>query len=96
MGLIFYRTALIKKVNKWAEKIFTWLRDVIPSVTAVGSLIYNYMLRKVNTLQKEKNALELELEYKENEDAVEKENIGKSDSDIINDAISKGRESNGS
>lgn len=77
-------------MNKAIEKILTWLRDVIPTVTAVGSLIYNFMLRKINTLQKKNKALELELEYKENEDAVEKDNAGKPDSDVIDDAIREG------
>lgn len=72
------------------DKVLRWLRDVLPTVTAVGSWIYNYMLRRINKIEKEKAALELELEYKENKDAIEKNNAGKSDRDIILDIAGKG------
>lgn len=77
-------------MNKTISKILGWLRDILPSVTLVGSLIYNYMLRKISFLKRENAQLELDLEYKENEDDVEKANSGKSDSDIIRDAIEQG------
>lgn len=77
--------------KKIVDKILVWIRDVLPSVTAVASMVYNYMLRKVNSLEKEKSALELELEYENNEDQVEKENSNKSSRDIIMDAIDDGR-----
>lgn len=70
-----------------------WIRDVLPSVTAVGAFVYNWMLRKINSLQKQKEALALKLKYKENKEDVEKDNAGKSDSDIINDAIRDGGDS---
>lgn len=83
-------------MSKFLEKLLNWLRDVVPSVTAVGSLIYNYMLRKINKLQKEKAQLELEIEYQENKDVIEKTNSGKSDADIIMDAAREGAGSNAS
>ena len=78
-------------MSKTLEKVLAWLRDILPTVTAVGSLIYNYMLRKINALQKEKAALELDIEYRENKDVVEEANSDKSDADIIRDAASEGK-----
>lgn len=82
-------------MSEFLQKILKWLRDVLPSVTAVGSLIYNYMLRKINALQKQKADLELKLEYEENKDVVEESNRGKSDADIIRDAAREGGGSSG-
>jgi hypothetical protein len=79
--------------KKILDRVLAWIRDVLPSVTAVASLVYNYMLRKVNSLEKKKEALELELEYRRNEDEVKEENSGKSSRDIIMGAIDEGRNS---
>jgi len=74
------------------NKVLNWVRDVLPTVTAVGSMVYNYMLKRVRNEEKKVAKLKLELELERNKERVEEENRGKSDLDVLDDAIGKGRE----
>ena len=67
------------------DRILVWLKDVIPTATAVGGWIYNYMLRLVRRAENEKEKVELEKEKLKNEIEVEKELDGKSDLDVVLD-----------
>lgn len=67
--------------------LLAWLKDVLPAVTAVGSIIYNYLLRKINKLEKEKEALELQVKIAEQKEAIDAQVKNMSDSDVIRAAI---------
>ena len=73
------------------SKFFELLLMVVPAITLLGSLIYSFMNKKVRALEKDNESLRLTLEYKENEVKVAKDNQGKSDTDIVMDAISEGK-----
>lgn len=65
----------------------SWLRDVLPSVTALGSIIYHWLLRKINRLEKEKEALELQNKILKSNEAIDAQTKNMSSSDIVRAAI---------
>jgi len=57
----------------------------------IGVWIYEHLLAIINKKNKEIDMANLNTKKLENKLEVEKQNSGKSDSDIISDAISEGR-----
>lgn len=78
------------KIALYALKLLDWLKEVVPSVTSVGLLIYNFMRGQIAKLKAQVLREKTERGYIENKQKVEDNNRGKSDSDIIDDAIRKG------
>ena len=72
-------------------RFLLWLKTVVPTVTAVGAVIYSWMMYRLGKAKQRIRTVELEKEYVENELAVERDNAGKSDADIVGDLISEGR-----
>lgn len=73
----------------WSE-FFKFLREILP--TAVGAFLLGRHVEKIGEeeIRAKMSGLKLELERAKNAQAVEDENIGKSDSDIIDDAVRAG------
>lgn len=77
----------MKSIQAVLQRFLKWLETVIPSVTAVGILIYNYKQRKVEKLERRLDKAKLELKFYENEKKIKALNKSKSASDVINDSI---------
>ncbi len=76
----------------WAKIVDTllgWLKKF--GGTAIVLAIIRYFKRRTWFAERKVEQKELELKHHENEDKVEKDNHGRSDIDIVNDAISEGR-----
>jgi cell division protein FtsB len=73
----------------WGE-FFKLLKDLLPALSAFffGKSIGE---RKVDDIRQKRDALKLEVERLKNSEKVEEQNRGKSYSDIIDDAISRGK-----
>ena len=69
------------------NKLLVWLQQVLPSVTAVGGMIYTYLMAKIIKLNKEKARLELKVKYGENKSYIDKLYSTKSDDDIVNSIL---------
>lgn len=74
------------------NKILKWLGNIIPSVTAIGGWIYNYMLKRLRMEQNKTDKAKLEKELLENKIEVDKDNADKSDRDIVLDVANRNRE----
>lgn len=68
------------------------MNDIKKLLLELAKMVYNYLMQSIKKLELEKEEIKLKLRYKENEDKIEKANSNKSDIDIINDAISEGRD----
>jgi hypothetical protein len=76
-------------VKEFWEQFFRFLRDLFPAITAF------FLGKRVGEIGKEeirakKDALKLELERVKNAQAVEDENRGRNDSDIVDDMVRSG------
>lgn len=67
------------------DKLLTWLKDVIPAASAIGGLVYSFMLQLIRRAEMGKLEAELERDEAKNELEVKKELEGKSDRDIVLD-----------
>jgi hypothetical protein len=76
-----------EKNNSISSVILSWLRDILPSVTAAGSILYHWLLRKINRLEKQNEALRLELKNAKDDAEIERQTDGMSDTDVIRAAI---------
>ena len=83
------------KITALVLSFVNWLKDVLPSAGAVGMIVYNYLKGKIVALKRQLLGVELEKKHLENKEQVQKDNRGKSDFDIIGDAIREGRDING-
>lgn len=83
-------------IRKILDRLLVWIKDVLPSVTAVGSLIYNYMLGRIQRMRKRAERAEMESELLENELDVYKDTEDKSDRDVILDVANGGDDDKGS
>jgi pyocin large subunit-like protein len=72
------------------ESVLDWLKTVLP--LTLFSAIVRYFRNRTWFAERKVEQKELELKMKENEDEIEKANRHKSDRDIVNDAIARGRE----
>lgn len=66
-----------------------------PFLLIVAGVVYRIMSKKICRLEKEKLSLETEVKYDENVKKAEKANSGKSDVDVVRDAINEGSRSKG-
>lgn len=85
----------MSKKSRWdsfVDGVLKWFKTVAP--LAVFSAITRYFKRKAWFAERKTDETELKLKHHENEAKVEKENSGKSDSDIVRDAISEGAKLN--
>lgn len=77
------------KTGFW-QALFDWLAKNLPSLLAAFGVGYKIGRQGVNDAEKEALKLKHELEKKKNEDVVEANHAGMSDSDIVMDAIKQG------
>jgi len=75
-------------VNRFTD----WILSIIGPVIAAISLGYWFGSRGKTKVESDLMASNTELKKKENEETVKENNAGKSTDDIVNDAISKGRQ----
>ncbi len=68
---------------------FEWLKQ---NSLAVGVWLYKHLLAVIGKKEMENEKLRLDLKKVKNEEIVEQRNSGKSDADIVRDAISEGRQ----
>lgn len=78
------------KLVELVQKAVSWLTDVLPTTLVGMAWVYNFMKSQTIALKAQVAKLALEVKYKENEKRVEEANRGKSDLDIVRDAISEG------
>lgn len=82
-----------EKKSGWeslVKGVVDWFKTVGP--LAIFAAISRYFKRKAWFAERKTEETELKLKHHENEAAVEKENSGKSDLDIVRDAISEGQQ----
>lgn len=78
------------KASVYVLALLDWLKTVVPSVTSVGLLIYNFMRGQIANLRGQLLREKTERQYVENRQKIDDANRDKSDSDVIDDAIRKG------
>jgi hypothetical protein len=78
------KESFLKKAEKFIGQVMEFVIMVIDSVLA-------YFNRKVNKVRLANIKLKQELEEKKNEEKVKAANSGKSDADVVRDAISEGK-----
>jgi len=79
---------------EWApvvQNVLEFLEKILPGLLAAFIGGYSIGKSKSSSIQKELQRTKLNLKYKENEDAVEKDFAGYSDSDLIEHAINSAR-----
>ena len=72
------------------QKFFDWLERVAPSVIAAFGVGFQVGQNKLNQEKDKNQELTLALELEKNKNEIAQENAGKSDADIVRDAIRKG------
>ena len=75
---------------EFIRKTLDWVREHAPGMIAVGTWVYQRMARKVQDRQNELERVGLQKSHLENVNAVESKNAGKSDADIVADAVDEG------
>ena len=81
-------TKFIDALTKLLEKLV----QILPAIVALVGLGYKFGARKLTKIQGKLTILGHEKKVLENEKEVNKDSRDKSDSDIVNDAISAGRD----
>lgn len=72
------------------------LKQIIEEAApALAVMLWNYDQSKIDQAKMQTNKVLMELQLEKNHNEIDEQNSGKSDSDIINDAISKGRSGGG-
>lgn len=74
----------------WYQGILNWIKEVVPMGFALVLSVYHYMRQKLLREEARHDKTKLQNEELQNEIAVDKELDGKSDRDVIDDAISEG------
>lgn len=69
-------------------QIWLWLKEQVP---AIAVSIFSYMQSQVSKMRLENEKLDTELKIKEADEALDKDLSLKSPTDLVNDAIRKGR-----
>ena len=78
------------KITYSILQVINWLKDVVPMTFSFGMIVYSWMRDHMKQLRIKLIQTELEKKHYENKETVEKNNAGKSDSDIIDDIAGKG------
>lgn len=74
-------------MDRILDKLFQFIKEVLPGLLASFGLGYKAGAKDSQKLKENITDLELKLKHKENEDAIEKEFEGLSDSDVIDTAV---------
>lgn len=74
------------------SRIAGWLKGLVPAGMALLLGLYYYMKQKLRREEARHDQTKLEKQYMENEQQVERDNDGKSDADVVADAIREGRQ----
>ena len=73
------------------NRVLRFFKEVVPWVSVAASWVYNFMLRKIDQAEKQRDAAELEGQYAKNDLETELEHAGRDPSDVIRDAVNEGR-----
>lgn len=73
----------------WIDKVLEWLKVNLPGWIAMLGIGYKIGTKHEQDMQVKLDETELKLKHKENEDAVRNRFAGKSNADIIVDAIER-------
>lgn len=78
------------KILGYLMKAWDWVKGSVPWLIVIG--VWQYFTRKVWKAERTIEQKELEIVHHENKKEVEKRHAGRSDSDIVMDAIREGRD----
>ena len=82
-------------MNKWADlidKLLTKLERLLPMIYTILTLGYKWGSKDAGKIKKKQALTELELERMRNAEKIRERNRGKSDADIVDDAVRQGRD----
>lgn len=78
---------LLSNFELFLDKVFKFIKETLPGFLAAYFLGKASKQKEVSRAEAKLAETELKLEYKNNEDAIEKKYSGMSDDDIISDAV---------
>ena len=82
---------MVEDVSWWSQFV-GWLKGLIPAGMALLLGLYYYMKQKLRREEARHDDTKLGKNYAENRLEVKNETDGKSDADVIRDAIDEGRQ----
>jgi hypothetical protein len=78
------------------ERFLTLLKQLIEEFApTLAVMLWNYDQKKLGEQESKTKQAEVELQLEKNHEQIDRDNVGKSDSDIIDDALAKSIRDNG-